>query len=146
MSRKQNSFSQRKEDVVRAWHLFDVKGKVLGRVATEIAIKLMGKEKAEFTPHIDAGDFVVVTNASLVEVTRNKAEDKIYYSHSGFPGGLKQINFKKLQEKNPQEIIRRAVKNMLPKNKHRDLRMARLKIYVDENHKHQSQLKGKDGN
>ena len=110
--KNQQTFMQRKEDVTREWHLVDVKGEVLGRIATQIAEKLIGKDKATYTPHTDAGDFVVVINAREVVVTRDKAQKKMYYRHSGFPGGLKQRSFEEMIQKNPEEVIRLAVKNM----------------------------------
>ena len=134
------TYMQKKAEVKREWHLVDVKGQVLGRVATEIAKKLMGKEKTTFTPHIDGGDYVVVINAQEVEITRGKEDEKLYYNYSGFPGGLREQTFAELQAKHPEEIIRRAVYNMLPKNKLRTPRMARLKIYAGTDHKHHSQL------
>ena len=143
MNKKQQTFMQRKEDVTREWHLVDVKGKILGRVATEIAELLIGKHKPTYTPHTDAGDYVVVTNAAEVELTRGKEDKKVYRWHTGFPGGLKERTFKEMQRKHPEEIIRRAVINMLPKNRLRSDRMARMKIYQDEDHKHESQLGGK---
>lgn len=138
---KHNTFSQRKEDVTRHWHLMDIKGEILGRVATKIARRLIGKHKATYTPHIDGGDYVVVINASRVNVTRNKAKTKIYYWHTGYVGGLKKRTYSEMMEKNPQEVIRRAVRNMLPKNRLRKNRMARLKIFTNDEHPHQSQLK-----
>lgn len=141
--KNQQTFMQRKEDVTREWHLVDVSGKVLGRVATEIAEKLIGKNKPTYTPHTDGGDYVVVINAKQVAVTRGKEQKKIYYSHSGFPGGLKQRTFEEMIQKNPEEVIRRAVKNMLPKNRLQGDRLARLKIFAGAEHKHESQLGGK---
>jgi large subunit ribosomal protein L13 len=138
--KNQQTFMQRKEDVTRKWHLVDVKDKVLGRIATQIAEKLIGKDKPTYTPHTDGGDFVVVINARQVAVTRGKEQKKIYYKHSGFPGGLKQRTFEEMIRKNPEEVIRLAVKNMLPKNRLQGDRMARLKIYADAEHKHDSQL------
>ncbi len=137
---KQTSYMQRAEDVKRDWHLVDVKDQILGKVATDIAEKLIGKNKATYTPHIDGGDYVVVINAKEVKLTRNKENKKMYYRHSGFPGGFKEISFKEMIENNPGEVIRIAVLNMLPQNKLRDQRIARLKVYADSNHKHQSQL------
>jgi len=139
----QTTFMQRKEDVTREWHLVDVKDKVLGRIATEIAVMLIGKNKPTYTPHTDAGDFVVVINAREVAVTRGKELKKIYYRHTGFPGGLKQRTFEEMIQKNPEEVIRLAVKNMLPKDRLQGERMARLKIYEGAEHKHASQLGGK---
>ncbi len=135
------SYTQKTADIQRNWHVVDVSGKVLGRIATEIAKKLIGKDKPTFTPHIDGGDYVVVINASKVEVTGNKAQDKIYYSYSGYPGGLSQRTFAELLEKQPERIIERAVYNMLPKNKLRSGRMTRLKVYAGAEHTHQSQIK-----
>lgn len=134
---------QRQEDVTREWHLVDVQDKILGRVATEIAELLIGKAKATYTPHTDGGDYVVVINANQVALTRGKEDKKMYRWHTGFVGGLKERTFKEMLRKHPEEIIRRAVINMLPKNKLRSQRMARLKIYADANHNHDSQLGGK---
>ena len=134
------TFVQRKEDVERQWHLVDVQGQVLGRIVSEIAKLLIAKSKPTYTPHVDAGDYVVVVNATQVEVTRDKENKKIYYSHSGYPGGLKQIVFKDLLARYPEKIIYRAVKNMLPKNKFRDLRMARLKVFPGEEHSYQDKF------
>ncbi len=141
--KKQQTFMQRKEDVTREWHVVDVKGQILGQVATDIAKKLIGKDKPTYTPHVDGGDYVVVINAKQVAVTRGKELTKMYYRHSGFPGGLKQRTFEEMIQKNPEEVVLLAVKNMLPKNRLRDVRLARLKIYADDQHKHESQLGGK---
>jgi large subunit ribosomal protein L13 len=135
------TYMQKTAEIKREWHLVDVSGKILGQVATEIAKKLIGKDKPTFTPHMDGGDYVVVLNASQVQVTGNKAEAKIYYSYSGYPGGLSERTFAELLEKNPERIIERAVYNMLPKNKLRSGRMTRLKVYPGAEHTHQSQLK-----
>lgn len=132
---------QRSEDVERKWHLVDIKGKVLGRVATEIALMLSGKNKPTFSPHVDGGDYVVVINAAQVEVTRNKAEKKLYRWHTGFPGGLKEMLFKDLMLRHPEQAIERAVYNMLPKNRLRKNRMVRLKIFVSDQHSYQNELK-----
>ncbi len=130
----------RKEDVSRDWHVVDVEGKVLGRIATKIAQYLIGKDKPTYTPHVDNGDYVVVVNAAQVDVTRNKADKKTYYRHSRFPGALKEILFKDLMQQNPERIIYLAVKNMLPKNKFRKRRLARLKIYPGGDHPYQDKL------
>jgi large subunit ribosomal protein L13 len=134
------TYMQKPAEVKRAWHLIDLKGKVLGRIASDIATKLIGKHKPTFTPHVDGGDFVVVTNAAEIAVTGNKLEDKKYYRHSHRPGGLKIRNLSEMLEKFPEDVIRKAVFNMLPKNKLRSPRMNRLKIYAGAEHKHQSQL------
>jgi large subunit ribosomal protein L13 len=143
MQKKQKTFMQRTEDVTREWHLVDVKGQILGRVATGIAVKLIGKNKPTYTPHVDGGDYVVVINAAQVAVSRGKEQKKMYRAHSSYPGGLRERTFVEMQAKHPEEIIRLAVINMLPKNRLRDQRMARLKIYAGSEHKHESQLGGK---
>jgi large subunit ribosomal protein L13 len=131
---------QKRAEVTREWHLVDADSQVLGRLATQIAEKLIGKNKPTYTPHIDGGDYVVVVNAANVKVTGNKEQDKMYHSYSGFPGGLSKMSFAELLEKHPEKVIERAVYNMIPKNKLRSGRMARLKIYPTAEHKHQSQL------
>lgn len=134
------TFMQKPADVKRQWHVVDAKGQILGQVATEIAKKLMGKEKVTFSPHVDSGDYVVVTNAKEVVVTGNKATDKLYYSYSGFAGGLRKQTFNEVLAKHPERIIEKAVYNMLPDNSHRRSRMARLKVYEGVEHPHQSQV------
>lgn len=136
----QKSYTQKTSEVVRKWHIIDAKGQVLGRLATQVAVKLIGKNKKEYTPHIDSGDYVVVINAKEIAVTGNKENDKVYYRHSNFPGGLKSETLAKMRALHPERIIEAAVKNMLPKNRLQDIRMARLKVYSDSDHKHQSQL------
>jgi large subunit ribosomal protein L13 len=133
------TFSAKSHEVKRDWYIVDASDKVLGRLATEIARRLRGKHKAEYTPHVDTGDYVVVTNVENVRVTGRKFKDKIYYSHSGFPGGIKQISFDKLQAQQPAKILERAVKGMLPKNSlGRDM-YRKLKIYVGGEHPHEAQ-------
>ncbi len=134
------TFMQRKEDVIRQWHLVDVDDQVLGRIATDIAELLIGKHKPTYTPHIDGGDYVVVINAQQVALTRNKENKKVYRWHTGYPGGLKEMSFKKMLAKHPDRVIMRAVKNMLPKNKHRKKRLARLKVYASDEHPYQEQI------
>ncbi|MEK9768722.1 MAG: 50S ribosomal protein L13, partial [Betaproteobacteria bacterium] len=109
--------SAKKEEVTRQWYVVDAEGQTLGRLSTEIANRLRGKHKASFTPHVDTGDYVVVINAEKVKVTGRKAQDKMYYHHTGFPGGIKSISFEKLVDKAPERIIEAAVKGMMPKNK-----------------------------
>ncbi len=138
----QKTYMQKTADVTRGWHLVDAEDKILGVVATEIAVKLMGKDKKEYTPHIESGDYVVVINAAKVAVTGKKRDHKMYYRHSNYPGGLREKTFAQLIETKPEDIITLAVKNMLPKNRLRDPRLARLKVYADDSHKHQSQLGG----
>lgn len=135
------TFMQRTEDVKRAWHVVDAADRILGEVASEIAIKLMGKKKITYTPHTDDGDYVVVINAKQVVVTRNKAATKMYGWHSGYPSGLTQKNFAELIESDPAYVFAHAVSGMLPKNRLRDVRLARLKVYPTAEHPHQSQVK-----
>lgn len=132
---------QRTEDVKREWHVVDVKGRVLGDVATEIATKLIGKLKPTYTPHTDGGDYVIVINAKEVVVTRSKPTTKVYSWHSGHPGGIKQKTFAQLIETDPAYVFAHAVSGMLPQNKLRDVRLARLKVYPGTEHPHQGQIK-----
>lgn len=127
--------------VTREWHLIDAENKVLGRVAVEIAEKLIGKHKPTYTPHIDGGDYVVVINAEKAVLTGNKETEKKYYRHSGFPGGLKSRTAAEMREAFPERLIEKAVYNMIPKNRLRQDRMTRLKVYAGAEHKHESQLK-----
>ncbi|HAF87092.1 MAG: 50S ribosomal protein L13 [Legionellaceae bacterium] len=134
-----NTFSAKSHEVKRDWYVIDASNKVLGRVATEIARRLRGKHKAEYTPHVDTGDYIVVINAEQITVTGRKFKDKTYYSHSGYPGGIKSISFEKLQQKNPTKIIELAVKGMLPKNVlGRDM-YRKLKVYAGSHHPHEAQ-------
>lgn len=134
------TYSQKPTEVERKWHLIDAaEAPTLGRLSAKIATLLSGKNKATFTPHTDGGDFVVVINAEKVKVTGNKEEGKMYYRHSGFPGGLKEASLKELREKNPAMIIEKAVYGMLPTNKLRDDRMKRLKVYAGAEHNHAAQ-------
>jgi len=125
--------------IQRKWHLIDAKDKVLGRLATRIAMLLMGKRKPNYTPHLDQGDFVVVINAEKVKLTGKKLQGKIYYSHSGYPGGLKEKTAEELLKKHPERVIELAVKRMLPKNKLGRKMLKRLKVYAGERHPHQAQ-------
>lgn len=133
------TFSAKAHEVKRDWFVIDASDKVLGRVATEIARRLRGKHKAEYTPHVDTGDFIVVTNAAKVTVTGRKHKEKMYYHHSGFPGGIKSISFDKLQEKNPVRAIELAVKGMLPKNPLGREMYRKLKVYAGNEHPHAAQ-------
>ena len=133
------TFSAKTHEVKRDWYVVDASEKVLGRLATEIARRLRGKHKAEYTPHVDTGDYIIVTNAEKVAVTGRKFKEKMYYHHSGFPGGIKSISFDKLQAKNPVRIIERAVKGMLPKNPLGREMYRKLKIYVGTEHPHEAQ-------
>jgi len=129
----------KEHEITREWFLVDVENKVLGRVASEIACILRGKKKPIYTPSVDTGDFVVVVNAAKIALTGNKHEDKVYYSHSGFPGGIKSITAGKLIEKKPEELIKKAVKGMLPKNKLARHMLSKLKIYAGPVHPHKAQ-------
>lgn len=133
------TYSQKPSEVSRRWILIDAKDAPLGRVATTVATYLTGKYKPSFTPHVDGGDYVIVINAKEAVVTGNKEEDKVYYRHSGFPGGIKSATLKEVREKAPEFIIENAVKGMIPHNKLAKERMARLKIFAGENHSHEAQ-------
>ena len=133
------TYSAKAETVERDWFLIDADGKTLGRLATEVARRLRGKHKAVYTPHVDTGDYIVVINAEKVKVTGNKAKDKMYYNHSGYMGGLKQINFEDLIQKAPERVIESAVKGMLPKNALGRAMYRKLKVYAGKEHKHTAQ-------
>lgn len=136
----QKTFSAKPSDVTRKWYVVDASEASLGRVATKVATLLTGKGKPTFTQHIDTGDFVVVVNAANLKVTGNKLEDKMYYRHSGFPGGLKEASLKEvLSGATPERALLEAVRGMLPVNKLRDGRLERLKIYMGAEHKHEAQ-------
>ncbi len=143
--KRNNTVMTRKEDVQRNWHLYDLKGKVLGRAATEIARLLMGKHKPSYTPHIDGGDYVVVINASQLVVTGNKLDLKKYYRHSNYPGGFKEETLKEKLAKDPTKVVELAVKGMLPKSKLQQPRLRRLKVYPGAEHPHQNHFKQKRG-
>lgn len=134
------SFQQKKEAVKRNWHVVDVKGQILGKTATEIATLLIGKHKPTYTPHVDGGDYVVVINASEVAVSGKKRTDKIYYSHSQFPGGLKAESFDKKLARQPKQIIEKAVWGMIPTNKLRAPRMKRLKVFTGAEHTYTNEV------
>jgi large subunit ribosomal protein L13 len=129
----------KKDEVKRDWLVVDAEGKVLGRVATAIANILRGKHKPTFTPSVDTGDFVIVLNADKIELTGTKLEKKVYYRHSGFPGGIKSTTAGQLMAKKPEEVIRKAVKGMLPKNKLARHMLKKLKIYTGGEHPHEAQ-------
>jgi large subunit ribosomal protein L13 len=133
------TYSAKPETVKRDWYVVDAADKTLGRMATEIANRLRGKHKPEFTPHVDTGDYIVVVNAEKVKVTGNKTSDKIYYHHTGFPGGIRSISFEKLQAKAPERIIQQAVKGMMPRNKLGRAMLGKLKVYAGSEHPHTAQ-------
>ncbi len=133
------TFVAKPESVKRDWYVVDAENKTLGRISTEIAHRLRGKHKPEYTPHVDTGDYIIVINAEKVTVTGNKFKDKIYYAHTGFPGGLKSITFDKLQAKKPEMIIEKAVKGMLPKGPLGRAMYRKLKVYAGAEHNHAAQ-------
>ena len=133
------TFVAKPETVKRDWYVVDAEGKTLGRIATEIAHRLRGKHKAEYTPHVDTGDYIIVINAEKVTVTGNKAKDKVYYAHTGFPGGLKSTTFDKLQAAKPEMIIEKAVKGMLPRGPLGRAMYRKLKVYAGTEHNHAAQ-------
>jgi large subunit ribosomal protein L13 len=133
------TYSAKPESVQREWFIVDAAEQTLGRLATEIALRLKGKHKPEYTPHVDTGDYIVVINADKVRVTGNKTSDKMYYRHTGYPGGLRSISFDKLIDHKPEMIIEQAVKGMLPKNPlGRDM-YRKLKVYAGSEHPHAAQ-------
>jgi large subunit ribosomal protein L13 len=133
------TFSAKPQNVEQNWLLVDAEGLTLGRMAAEIASRLRGKHKPEYTPHVDTGDFVVVINAEKIVVTGNKAKDKMYHSHSGFPGGIKSMPFGKLIERSPERAIKLAIKGMLPSNPLGRAMFKKLKVYAGNEHPHTAQ-------
>ena len=133
------TFNLKAENVERRWYVVDAEGQTLGRLATRIADTLRGKGKPEYTPHVDSGDFVVVVNAEKVAVTGNKLDDKRYYRHSGYPGGLRSRTLREELDRRPTEVLRRAVKGMLPRNRLARRQITKLKIYAGPEHPHQAQ-------
>lgn len=133
------TLSAKPETVTRDWYVVDAAGKTLGRLSTEIARRLRGKHKPEYTPHVDTGDYIVVINAGQVRVSGKKANAKMYYSHTGFPGGIKSINFEKLIDKAPEQIIQKSVKGMLPKGPLGRAMFKKLKVYAGDEHPHAAQ-------
>ncbi len=133
------TFSAKASEVSRDWFVVDASDKTLGRLASEIAHRLRGKHKAEYTPHVDTGDYIVVVNAEKVRVTGAKATDKIYHHHTGYPGGLKSVSFEKLIQKAPERVIQGAVKGMLPRNPLGRAMFKKLKVYAGSEHPHAAQ-------
>ena len=133
------TFSAKAETVEGDWFVVDADGKTLGRLATEVASRLRGKHKPEFTPHVDTGDYIVIVNAEKITVTGNKAKGKIYYSYTGYPGGIKDITFEKLIEKAPERVLEKAVKGMLPRGPLGREMFRKLKVYVGADHPHTAQ-------
>lgn len=133
------TYSAKPADIERKWYIIDASKATLGRVATQVADILTGKLKPQFTPHIDCGDYVIVINSDKLKVTGNKNIQKIYYHHTGYPGGIKQATLSEKLSKDSTDVIRKAVRGMIPVNKLRAGRMARLKVYVDDQHNHNAQ-------
>jgi large subunit ribosomal protein L13 len=138
-SKNMKTFSAKPHEVVHDWYHVDATDKVLGRLAAEVARRLRGKHKPEFTPHVDTGDFIIVTNVEKLRVTGNKTEDKKYFRHSGYPGGIYETNFAKLQQKHPERILEKAVKGMLPKGPLGYAMIKKLKVYAGNSHPHSAQ-------
>ena len=134
-----STYMAKKETIERKWYVVDAEGKTLGRMATEIATILRGKHKATFTPHVDGGDFVVVVNADKVVLTGKKLDQKMYRYHTGYVGGLKEITYREMMAKKPEEVVAHAVSGMLPKNKLRSRMMTRLRVFAGPNHDHAAQ-------
>ena len=133
------TYSAKPGEVAREWYLVDAEGQTLGRLATQIADTLRGKRKPQYTPHVDTGDFVVVVNAEKITVTGNKLDQKMYHRHSGYPGGLKSRTLREQLDRRPTEVIRAAVRGMLPKNRLARQQLTKLKVYAGPEHPHASQ-------
>jgi large subunit ribosomal protein L13 len=133
------TYSAKPGEVTREWYLVDAEGKTLGRLATQIADTLRGKRKPQYTPHVDTGDFVIVVNAEKIAVTGNKLDQKRYYRHSGYPGGLRSRTLREQLDRRPTEVLRVAVKGMLPKNRLARQQITKLKIYAGPEHPHEAQ-------
>jgi len=135
------TYSTKPSEIEREWHVIDASDKILGRLATQVAHLLMGKHKPIFSPNLDTGDFVVIINADKVRVTGNKAKQKLYYRHSGYPGGFKSISLEEMMQTNPTRVIEHAVKGMLPQNSLGTKMMRKLKVYTGDTHPHLAQTK-----
>ena len=133
------TYSAKSQTATHDWYVVDAAEKTLGRLASRIALILRGKHKPEYTPHVDTGDYVIIINAEKVKVTGNKAADKIYYNHTGYPGGIKQISFEKLIQKTPKRVLELAIKGMLPKNSLGRAMYRKLKVYAGAQHEHSAQ-------
>ncbi len=135
------TYSTKPRDIERQWHMVDASGQILGRLASQVAKLLMGKHKSVYSPYLDTGDYVVVINAAKVRVTGRKMKEKVYYRHSGYPGGLKSITLEEMLQKHPAKVIEHAVKGMLPHNRLGRAMFKKLKVYSGEAHPHQGQIK-----
>ena len=140
MTTKTKSYKTNAADLIPNWHVIDAKGKTLGRISSEVAVLLQGKHKPTYVPYLNTGDYVIVINTKQIHVTGNKLNQKMYYRHSGYMGGLKQQNLSQLLEKSPTQAVKHAVKGMLPKNTVGKHMLSRLKLYSDDSHPHQAQL------
>jgi large subunit ribosomal protein L13 len=136
---RMRTWNAKAEDVERRWYVVDAEGQNLGRLATRIADTLRGKRKAEYTPHVDTGDFVVVVNAEKIAVTGKKLDEKVYYRHSGYPGGLRERTLREELDRRPTEVLRKAVKGMLPRNRLARRQITKLKVYAGPEHPHEAQ-------
>jgi len=136
------TYQPKVKEMKRAWHLIDAKGQILGRLATKVATLLIGKHKADYSAHLDSGDYVVVINAEKIELTGKKALQKKYYSHSGYPGGFKEVSFEKLFSQKPERVIEHAVSGMLPDNRLKRSRMQRLKVFTKEQNPYRAKFEG----
>ena len=139
ITKMQRTWNAKPGEVARRWYVVDAEGQTLGRLATRVADTLRGKGKTEYTPHVDTGDFVVVVNAEKIRVTGNKLDQKLYYRHSGYPGGLRSRTLRAQLERRPTEVLRKAVKGMLPRNKLASAQIGKLKIYAGPEHPHSAQ-------
>ncbi len=140
------TYQPKAKEIKRSWHLVDARGQVLGRMASEISTILTGKRKKTYAPHMDMGDYVVVINAKDIEVTGKKYDQKVYYSHSGYPGGFKEKKYSQLIEEQPEKVIELAVRRMLPKNRLNKNRMNRLKVFASETHPYKDKIENKGKN
>ena len=134
------TYSTKASDIERKWHVIDASDKTLGRLSSQVARLLMGKHKPQYVPYMDTGDYVIVLNASKIVVTGNKARQKTYYRHSGYPGGLKSVTLEKLMQTHPTRVIEHAVKGMLPHNRLGKAMLKKLKVYAGDSHPHQAQV------
>ena len=139
ITKMQRTWNAKPGEVARRWYVVDAEGQTLGRLATRVADTLRGKGKPEYTPHVDTGDFVVVVNAEKIRVTGNKLDQKLYYRHSGYPGGLRSRTLREQLDRRPTEVLRKAVKGMLPRNKLASAQIGKLKIYAGPEHPHSAQ-------
>ena len=143
MTKQTKTYSLKAGDIDKGWHVLDADGQTLGRLATQVAVLLMGKHKPTYSPHLDMGDFVIVVNASRIHVTGNKLEDKIYYRHTGYVGGIKETRLRDMLERQPERVIEKAVKGMLPRNKLSGQVLRHLKVYAGAEHPHEAQVNRK---